>query len=125
MKRIVPIGLSLLILAVACGDDDATTMTQLEDRVVVITIDGTGGLRVLEDGEDRELGGRISVDTGTTVRLLITLGSDDEVHVHTYDQSVATTAGAETILEFVADIPGVFEVELEDAHTLLFELEVA
>jgi len=49
----------------------------------------------------------------------------DEVHVHGYDMTVDVTPGAEETLEFPADIPGIFEVELEDAGTLLFELEVS
>jgi hypothetical protein len=99
--------------------------TTVEDDTVVVTVDGTAGLRIFEDGEERDLGERIDVDLGDTVRIVITLAEADEVHVHTYDRSIDVAPGVEAVLEFVVDIPGIFEVELEGAHTLLFELEVS
>ena len=150
VTRLARIGILILLLVVACGDDDAvtttttgitstvpatttsstasgTTSTTVDDDTVVIVIDGTYGTapQVLVNGEPRQLGDRIQVDLNDTVRLVVTLAETDEVHVHTYDRILAAPEGEEVELEFVADIPGIFEVELEEAHTLLFELEVA
>ena len=132
MPRLVRIGLLLVLLGAACGDDDGAatttivTTTTVEDDTVVIVIDGTSGsLRLSEDGESRDLGDRIDVDLGDTVRIVITLAETDEVHVHTYDLEVEGPAGEEVELEFVADIAGIFEVELHEAGTVLFELEVS
>jgi hypothetical protein len=60
-------------------------------------------------------------------RVLIQVASDvaDEVHLHGYDLKVEVASGSSAEIEFVADIPGVFEVELEEAGLLLFELAVS
>ena len=109
----------------AATTTSTATGTTLEGDTVVITIDGTDGVRILEDGEVRSVGERIDVDLGDTVRLEVTLTQADEVHIHTYDLVIDVAPGVAATLEFVADIPGVFEVELEGDHTLLFELAVS
>ncbi len=111
--------------AVPATTTSAGASTTVEDDTVVITVDGTAGVRIFEGDEERDLGERIDVDLGDTVRIVITLADADEVHVHTYDHSIEVSPGEEAVLEFVVDIPGIFEVELEGAHTLLLELEVS
>ena len=64
------------------------------------------------------------VPLGEEVVLRVTGDSDDEVHVHGYDLFVHLSDG-EGELTFTADIPGVFEVELEGSHQLLVSLEVS
>jgi len=56
----------------------------------------------------------------------ITLHSDvaDMVHVHGYDLFLELEAGETDTITFVADIPGIFEVEFEDSGALLFEIQV-
>lgn len=150
MKCLVPIA-SLLLALAACGDDGAVattsiavtttaatttttavvatsiaaTSTTVADDTVVIRVDDIGGWRVFEDEEERSLGDRIDVDLGDTVRLLVTLAQGGEIHVHTYDLDVDAAPGVEATLEFVVDIPGIFEIELHEGHVLLFELEVS
>ncbi len=46
------------------------------------------------------------------------------VHVHGYDVTEDLKAGKRATIDLTADIPGVFEVELEQSHTPLFELTV-
>jgi hypothetical protein len=46
------------------------------------------------------------------------------IHVHGYDHFFEVEPGVATLLTFVADVPGIFEVELEDKHLRLFDLEV-
>ena len=67
---------------------------------------------------------RVDVELGKTLRLVIVSDANDELHVHGYELKRPVTAGEELTLEFVADIPGVFEVELEESGLPLFELRV-
>lgn len=83
--------------------------------VIEATISGGA---VQTDGE------RVEVELGKTVRLVVLSDANDELHVHGYELKRPITAGEELTLEFVADIPGVFEVELEEAGLSLFELRV-
>jgi hypothetical protein len=64
------------------------------------------------------------VGLGESVTLVVTSDVADEVHLHGYDAHADLVAGQEGTLTFTADIPGVFEVELEETGTLLVELEV-
>ena len=62
---------------------------------------------------------------GESVTLKVTSDVADHVHVHGYDLFTDVAAGDPVTIEFSADIPGVFEVELEDSGLLLLELEVS
>lgn len=68
--------------------------------------------------------GRVEVAAGEPVSLTVTADVADEVHVHGYDLLVDTVPGQPAQLSFVADTPGVFEIELEGAGTLLTRLQV-
>lgn len=68
---------------------------------------------------------RHHVPLGSSVELVVASDVADEVHLHGYDRSSFVTAGATTTLRFVADIPGVFEVELEQRGVQLAQLEVS
>jgi hypothetical protein len=68
--------------------------------------------------------GRIPVVAGEQVTLVITSDVADEVHVHGYDLTADLAAGTPAELSFTATIPGVFEVELHDAGTVLRSLQV-
>jgi hypothetical protein len=61
---------------------------------------------------------------GDEVSILVLSSVDDELHVHGYNLFFDLVAGQATQVTFDADIPGIFEAELEDNHVLLFELEV-
>ena len=79
---------------------------------VVVTDDGV-------DGEDR-----YDVPLGEEVTITVTSTFADEVHVHSYDLFAALEPDVPGRITFVADVPGVFEVELENAGVPLFELVV-
>ena len=68
---------------------------------------------------------RYAVPVGSTVELVVRSDVADEVHVHGYDRLSYVTAGASTTLRFVADLPGAFEVELEQRGVPLAQLEVS
>jgi hypothetical protein len=67
---------------------------------------------------------RIRVDQGERVAIEVQADVRDEVHVHGYDLLFDTAPGREVQIRFQADIPGVFEIELEDAGLPLTMLEV-
>jgi hypothetical protein len=68
--------------------------------------------------------GRVPVPVGEHVTLTITSDVADEVHLHGYDLEAALTPGTPAELTFDATIPGVFEVELHEAGTVLLSLQV-
>ena len=67
--------------------------------------------------------GRVNVPLGTTVDLVVTGDTAEQVHLHGYDRYLDVAAGGTATLRFTADIPGVFEVELHDG-LLLTQLAV-
>lgn len=135
---------ALLVLA-ACGDDEdsptvvggqssttvapattpttaagvATTAapasTTTAGTVLAVTV--RGGQVV--DGASRQ---RATLNQPVTIR--VTSDRADHVHVHGYDKFADVGPGKAGEVTFVANIPGVFEVELEDSRRLLFTLEV-
>lgn len=66
----------------------------------------------------------VEVPLGTRVRIEVTADVEDEVHVHSYDLKTPTKPGQTVTIEFNADIPGTFEVEIEERKLKLFELTV-
>jgi uncharacterized lipoprotein YajG len=68
--------------------------------------------------------GRVTVAAGEHVTLVVTSDAPDEVHVHGYDLEAELSPGQPAELSFDATIPGVFEVELHEAGTLLLSLQV-
>ena len=61
---------------------------------------------------------------GEEVSIWVLADADEEIHVHGYDVTFNAKAGIPLEVALTADAPGIFEVELEGTHTLLFELEV-
>ena len=120
----------LLLLQAACsGGDDSPTIdaggsattttaptsaTTAASTVLSVTVRG-GSV----EGASRQ---RAPVNQPVTIR--VTSDVADEVHVHGYEKKVDVAAGRTAEVTFVANIPGVFEVEFERSHKLLFTLEV-
>ena len=67
---------------------------------------------------------RISVSKGQNVRIEVTSDATDEIHVHGYDLKADLTPGQKAVVSFRADQPGLYEVEVEDAGVVLFQLLV-
>ena len=84
---------------------------------VVIDLTITDGS--VEGGVRRE-----DARVGQWVTLRVSGNASDEVHIHGYDLYIELIEG-QGRLTFEASIPGVFEVELERAHTLVLQLEVS
>ena len=137
----------------ACGDDDSATTTAVTTTAAptsaaptttdptsstaavttttappetTTTTEGPTVIEVrFEDGEVHGVDGRVAVDTGEEVRIVVEADVSDHVHLHGYDLFADVSPGSPAVIEFTADIPGIFEVEFEDRHTLLFDLEVS
>lgn len=69
--------------------------------------------------------GRISVPLGAPVTLVVTSDVPDTLHLHGYDLTAGLTPGQPAELPFGAGLPGVFELELHDAGTVLLTLQVS
>ncbi len=93
----------------------ATTSPAAESQRIEVTVAG---------GEVSGDTGRVPVAAGTSVTLVVTSDAADEVHVHGYDLTTALQPGQPAELPFEATIPGVFEVELHEAGTVLLSLQV-
>lgn len=81
-------------------------------------------IRVTVRGGDVDAPRGPTVKRGDRVRIVVDADVTDEIHLHGYDLSTQVRPGRPGALTFRADAPGVFEVELEDAGLLLFELTV-
>lgn len=68
--------------------------------------------------------GRVSVPRGSQIRLTVTSDEADEVHFHGYDIYADVGPGAPAVMILIAEIPGVFEVELEGRGLELVIVEV-
>jgi hypothetical protein len=66
------------------------------------------------------------IDATQGQRVVLTVQSDvrDHVHVHGYDLFADVVPGRPTRITFRADVPGRFEIELEDRHQAIAELRV-
>ena len=77
------------------------------------------------NGEVQAPNDRVEVPLGSMVVITVTSDAPDEGHVHGYDLEFAVGPDEPGTVEFPADIPGVFEVELHDSGKVLFQLRVA
>ncbi len=86
----------------------------IADRIELLVKDGAvvGGVQ------------RFPITRGAPVELVVSSDVADEVHLHGYDRKVDLPAGGTATLSFVADVPGVFEVELEQRKIQIAQLEV-
>lgn len=79
---------------------------------------------VVKDGEPR--GGILKIDAtkGDQVAFKVSSDVDDEIHVHGYDISKEVSTDRPVTIRFVADIEGIFEVELEHSAVPIAELQI-
>ena len=102
------------------GSADAPTRydADIADAEQTISVEVAGGAPV---------GGhqRVEVDLGSLVAVTVTADTAEEVHVHGYDILRAVSDGHPAHFAFTAEIPGVFEVELEGSGRLLLQLEIS
>ena len=78
------------------------------------------------DGKVTPAAKQYDVPLGTPVHLEITSDKKGEIHVHGYDiEGQVTKDGGTVSIDFVADTPGVFEVESHVSDLLLFKISVS
>jgi FtsP/CotA-like multicopper oxidase with cupredoxin domain len=95
--------------------DAATTTAGFAGKLVQVRVAG---------GKVETAQRRVRVSRGDRVRIQVQSDQADEVHVHGFDLSEEVGPGKPATVEFTADLPGVWEVELENAKRKLFDLEV-
>jgi heme/copper-type cytochrome/quinol oxidase subunit 2 len=122
----------LAVALVACGgggDDNPSAATTAGPAGSAATAAGAAGAQTVQvtvAGTDVQTAERrVKVPLDGKVRLEVTADRTDEVHLHGYDRKVDIEPGKPAVLEFTADVPGVFEVELEEAGLKLVELQVS
>lgn len=76
-------------------------------------------------GQVTGVASRVPVGVGERVLLRVTSDVAEQIHVHGYDLDLDIPAGGTGEVEFVADQPGSWEVELHDAGRPLFQLRVS
>jgi hypothetical protein len=130
------LGLALAIGTVGCAGTDApvpqtagsSSAPSSTTGSATATAAPTGGVTRIEvdlaGGQVTGNAGRIPIGAGESVTLAITSDVADEVHVHGYDLTAELVPGETAELTFDAAIPGVFEVELHEAGTVLLTLQV-
>lgn len=149
-RIVVRAGVLLVVLAgfvlVGCGGDDTGAVDSTTDTTVTTTeteppttTETTAPppttteptpppptivqIRVVDGAPE---GGivRQKMDKGDRVVIVVRSDVADEVHLHGYDVSRPVAAGGTARLRFRADIPGRFEVELEERGVPIGELTV-
>jgi hypothetical protein len=144
MRSRMAILTGIVLLVVACGGGDASTTTTSTTTTITTTTTtptttttmATTTSTVAETTTTAqaiditvEAGvvagpGTVSVAVGDQVSVWLLSDVDAEIHVHGYDVFFEAPAGVPTEVTLIADVPGIFEVELEQTHTPLFALEV-
>lgn len=112
------------VLTITTTTAPATTTTT-SAAVTTTEVDEAFEIVITVIGGEVEGGGRIEVPLDGEVRLTVTADVSDEVHIHGYDIFFDVEPGVAATHDFTADIPGIFDVELEANHTLLVALEIA
>jgi hypothetical protein len=100
--------------------EEAPTTTEAENpdepqRIVVVVRNGqpVGGVK------------RPEIERGTQVVLVVRSDVSDHMHLHGYDLLADVAPGQPGRIRFDADVPGRFDLELEDRAVLIAELKVS
>lgn len=101
-----------------------TTVATTTTTVATTTTLPAGTIVVDVVGGEVTVTGVTTVAEGDAVTLRVQSDVADRVVIATYELEVEVAPESPAVIEFVADTPGVHEVELEDAGLLLLSLEV-
>lgn len=116
------IATAAVMVIAGCGDD-AATPPATSDRAPTTTT-GAVTIEIGYAGGTITGGGKRSAARGQAVVIKVTSDIADEIHLHGYDKKANVAPGTVATITFLADKPGIFEVELEKKGLRLFELEV-
>ncbi len=108
---ILAIALAAIVVPTACGS------TTVAAKPVVISITVVNA---------RPVGGikRPTVKKGQTVRIVVKTNAGEAVHLHGYNIEKPVKVGKPTVIQFVAKVPGRFELALHPMDALLAQLTV-
>jgi hypothetical protein len=140
-----PLLAAVMVLAAACGEAEpaatsttepgqtsslaasrsTTTPAAITTTVVAETTTTADPIDVEISGGVASGPGVFTYDLGDTVDITVVSDVDDELHVHGYDLVFALSAGEPLTLDFIADVPGLFEVEVHTGHSHVFDIEVS
>ena len=113
MRRYLILTFALVALAVpVAATATPTVVTPVVVQITVVNGKVIGGIK------------RPSVKKGRTVRFVIRTNAGTDVHLHGYDIEKTPKKGVPTVMQFVAKIPGRFELELHHPDALLAQLTV-
>jgi hypothetical protein len=101
----------------AAIETTTSTTTTTTEKAPVTTIEIVGG-------EPKGGVEELEVNKGDQVKFKVVSDAASEVHVHGYDLFENVEAGGSVSFSFVAEIDGIFDVELEDTATQIAELRV-
>lgn len=138
LARIVPVLLVLTAMTGACGGSSGSDLASSPVPSPSVPLSPTPvASGVASDSAQQTLSltvskgkvtgdtGRVKVALGTRLRITVTSDVADEIHVHLYDLMQEISANSPGSIEFVADKPGVVEVELEHAKLPLTHLAIS
>jgi hypothetical protein len=94
----------------------STSQTAAADVTVKVNI---------AEGKVTPNGAGVRVDRGQTVQVSATSDTDESLHIHGYDKTLAVTPGQLSAVTFLADQSGVFEIETHDSGKLVAKLIVS
>jgi hypothetical protein len=127
-----------VVLAASSGGDDSdeppgttgaqTVQTTGPGEEPVEEDDGPPQPRVeridIRDGKPRGGVKTFRFQRGDTIRLRIRADAPGEVHVHGFDREFAVSASGVRVVNFKANLEGIFEIEEHDTKELLAKLEI-
>lgn len=110
------------------GGETTTTpapITTTTTTTTTTTMPGPRTIEIVYRDDEVEGPDTVEVALGERVVLIVTADVEDEVHLHGYDVFADVGPSTAAFIEFDANVPGVFELELEDSGELLVEIEVS
>jgi FtsP/CotA-like multicopper oxidase with cupredoxin domain len=113
MKRIIA-GCCAVVFLIGCGSSASEAEPELSTSESTAVSSDTEIVEIsLTIGENSGPNEQQQVALGSTVRLsVVNPNASDEIHVHGYDISTGDMAAGETsVIEFVADEAGTFDIE--------------
>jgi hypothetical protein len=116
-----PIALALaaavVTLLAGCSSSDGDGGSSSSGTVDTIRV-------TVKDGKVTPAAHRERVASGDKVKLVVTTDAADEVHVHGVNIEKETEPGKPTTITFVAEDPGLYEVETHETDLQLLQIEV-
>jgi hypothetical protein len=112
MRIALTIAVALVAIALRATAAQATAVKPVVISITVVNARPVGGIK------------RPSVKKGQTVRLVVRTNAGSAVHLHGYNIEKPVKKGTPTVIQFVATVPGRFEVALHPMDALLAQLTV-